>query len=374
MKELAFSEVSQIAQQHGLLPLRVIALEPLQQLLTKEMQRLEQWQSKGYAGEMQYMLRDTEVFFDFDKFLPGAKTILSFTIPYSNAVVGETPPGHGRVARYAWGRDYHRILKKRMKKFCTELQLRHSALQVRMFTDAVPILERFIARQSGKGFIGKNTLHIIPGLGSFGFLCEVFLNVEVSPDQVTQKAEKSFGCGSCQRCIDRCPTQAFVEPYVLDASRCISYLTIEYKEAFSSWQSQALGEWVFGCDICQEVCPFNHRNLAEITDPDLVPPSGNGPFLDLREILSIADPQAFLSRFAGTPLMRAGHNGLLRNACAVAANGNNLQLVSELVNLLDSPSKLLITAASDALLSLKDKASGLDSARITSALNKITIE
>lgn len=373
MLAIAFSEIAQIAQQHGLLPLRVVALEPLQQQLVQEMQRLEQWQGKGYAGQMQYMLRDSKVFFDFNKFLPDAKTILSFTIPYSNAVVGETPQGFGRVARYAWGRDYHRVLKKRMKKFCAELQQQNTELQVRMFTDAVPLLERFIARQSGKGFIGKNTLHIIPGLGSYGFLCEVFLNVEVAQQPIAQN-EKSFGCKSCQRCLDRCPTQAFVEPYVLDASRCISYLTIEYKEAFSSWQSQALGEWVFGCDICQEVCPFNHRSLDEIVDSDLIPSSANGPFLDLREILSLRDAAAFLSRFAGTPLMRAGYNGLLRNACAVAANGNNLQLVSELVSLLNSPSELVNTAAGAALLSLRDKASGIDSKRIAAALDKITIK
>lgn len=291
-----------------------------------ECQHLEDWQSKGYAGELQYMQRDPSLFAHLQHFLPEVRSVLSFVTHYDRRTPGrDRPPGFGRVARYAWGRDYHRVLKRALQNFVAECEKDYQVPIVsRIFSDAVPLLERAIALRAEAGFVGKNTMLIQPrGQGSFFFLSELLWNITVDRPKRSFEIVSSQSCGSCTRCQQACPTQAFASEYVLDARKCLSYLTIEKRTALHLWEREALGEWVFGCDVCQEVCPFNHQPIKDQRPPaidTLGAEHGAGPFLNLKEVLSLRTPEAFSARFQGTALMRATRAGLLRNAAVVAAN------------------------------------------------------
>lgn len=244
-----------------------------------------------------------------------------FAVRYDQAPHPARPPGFGRVARYAWGLDYHGTLKRRLQRVVRRLQ-RHLGrrFDYRTFTDAVPLLERAYAVRAGLGFIGRNTLLIRPGVGSYLLLAELVSEVEVAE---ATPAAAHRGCGGCHRCQPACPTEALVEEYQLDARRCISYLTIEKRGALSLQERGWIGEWLFGCDVCQDVCPFNHRAQRREGRADLerlTATRGVGPLLNLAELLQLRDAQMFWERFKGTALRRAGRESLLRNACAVAVN------------------------------------------------------
>lgn len=319
MPKIQFSKVQSIAKKFGLEALAFSSTNNA----NSQKNYLKFWQDQGYAADLEYMQRPLELLCEPKQIFPELKSIIVFTINYSNKIRPELKPGHAKVARYAWGRDYHKVIKKRLKGLVeglkTELEIRFN---YRYFADAVPLLERFYAKNSGLGFIGKNTMLIRPKQGSFCFLSELLWDVEIidSPLPLID-----YGCGSCSSCIKNCPTNAIVSPYQLDANRCISYLTIEKRGVLSDWEQSALGEWIFGCDICQEVCPFNYATLKQNNHncwdefSDLIAKEGQ---LDLSEILKIKDDQEFLLRFAGSPIMRTKRQGLLRNACAVTANLN----------------------------------------------------
>jgi epoxyqueuosine reductase len=279
---------------------------------------LEAWRAAGHAGEMGYMMRR---FPAMEQLLPGVKCVVSFAVYYDRAARPPLARCHGMVARYAWGRDYHKVLRRAGEAFVRELERRLAGtMRSRVFSDAVPLLERAIGERAGLGFIGRNSLLIRPGEGSFSFLGEVLLDAEVE----NTEAKKSGGsCGSCVRCIADCPTGAIVADGTIDARRCISYLTIEKRSALSRDERAAIGAWLFGCDICQDVCPFNHRGLKREAAPhyaELSHSAGAGSSLDVRALLAIRTHEEFSARFAGTPLMRAKREGLLRNAAVVAAN------------------------------------------------------
>jgi epoxyqueuosine reductase len=219
------------------------------------------------------------------------------------------------------------ILKRRLEAFCEELKSMQPELVYRVFSDAVPLLERGYAAQAGLGFIGKNTMLIRPKAGSFSFLGEILWNLEVEAEPAPVDVTN---CGACERCITRCPSHAFSEPFVLDARRCVSYLTIEKRGAFTEGESQAIGEWLFGCDLCQEICPFNHRALKEglASDlPEFDAHAGTGPWLNLASVLKLRSDAEFKARFRGTALLRAKREGLLRNAAVVAANTKSYELI-----------------------------------------------
>jgi epoxyqueuosine reductase len=190
------------------------------------------------------------------------------------------------------------------------------------------------------GFIGKNTLLIVPGQGSFLFLAEILWNVEIVDDEPPDRELKSpANCGSCQRCLDSCPTGAFVSPYVLDARKCISYLTIEKRGALSIQERKWLGEWVFGCDVCQEVCPFNHVSIKRNGRARISPlraEYGVGRVLSLQEVLKIRSHGEFVAQFGGTAVARAKREGLLRNAAVVAANTCAVPLLRDLIDVAQS--------------------------------------
>jgi epoxyqueuosine reductase len=223
------------------------------------------------------------------------------------------------------------VFKKRIVGLCKAISGDIGrGVNYRVFSDAVPLLERALARSAGMGFIGKNTMLIVPRAGSFLFLGEVLWDLEVVDLPGVELRVKSGDCKSCSRCIDLCPTAALVEERVLDASRCISYLTIEKRGVLTERERRWLGEWVFGCDICQEVCPFNVISIKRQSGPDLPEFSasaGSGGVVNLKDILSIRGDDAFLKRFAGTPIMRTKREGLLRNASVVAANTKCVELL-----------------------------------------------
>ncbi len=233
----------------------------------------------------------------------------------------------GRVARYAWVRDYHRVIKRRMREFVRSVERELGAeIAARWYVDDGPMLDRAAANRAGLGWFGKNTNILTPKFGSWVFLGQVITDLELESDEPLKKS-----CGSCVRCIDDCPTGALVAPYVLDNARCISYLTIENRGPIPRELRPMMGDWVFGCDICQDVCPVN-RKAREASQPIPLATSGRHSgrvstgtqsdelaSLDLVDLLGMSDAD-FLARFAGTSIMRAKRQGIQRNACVALGN------------------------------------------------------
>ena len=272
---------------------------------------LEDWNRRGYAASMQYMR-------DFDGRLerlrqsfPDAKSVICLTVSYYSPEEKPDPSSRvtGRVARYAWGRDYHKVLKKKLKTLIQRIQeYVGEPVDLRPFVDTGPILERKLAAKAGLGFIGKNTTLIGPA-GSYLFLAELVTPLELVYD-IPQGSFQE--CGNCTLCLEACPTGAIREPFVLDANRCISYLTIEHRGPIHPSLHRAIGNWVFGCDICIDVCPFNARPLPTLWE-ELRSERGVGSELNLEGIL-LLDEAGFRNRFQGTALLRAKWEGLRRNA------------------------------------------------------------
>jgi epoxyqueuosine reductase len=303
--------------------------------LSSDIPRLQHWQDAGYAGDMSYMKRPVDLLAHPEQLFAELRSVVVVGAFYDRAQREPLKSGFGRVARYAWGRDYHKVLRKRLRSFVADVEreLGHP-VKHRIFSDSVPLLERALAQASGLGFVGKNTMVITPRLGSFMFLGEVLWELEVvgSPQPIMSQSPTleisvphhgKSNCGTCSRCLDSCPTGAFVSEYVLDARRCISYLTIEKRGGLSLAERRWIGEWLFGCDVCQEVCPFNTVSIKTRRNPDFPEfdqSAGVGQSLSIAEILAIRADAEFIGRFAGTALTRAKREGLLRNAAVVAAN------------------------------------------------------
>lgn len=230
----------------------------------------------------------------------------------------------GRVARYARVRDYHRAMKRRMREFVRGLeQSLGASVAARWYVDDGPMLDRAAAHRAGLGWFGKNTNILTAGYGSWVLLGQVITDLPLLPDAPLKKS-----CGACVRCIDDCPTGAIVAPYVVDNARCISYLTIENRGAIPRELRPLLGDWVFGCDICQEVCPVNRKaRPGGLTA--LSAAAGVSPALDLIELLEMSEAD-FRARFAGTSIMRAKWDGMRRNACVALGNGGDAAAVPAL--------------------------------------------
>lgn len=277
--------------------------------------RYRDWLAKGYHADMGYMARPdaVEKRADPQVVMPQARSIVVVGMNY---YPGDFPPlrsDQGRVSRYAWGDDYHDVMISRLRQLADRIERAvGQPVAHRAYVDFGPLLERELAQRAGLGWFGKNTTLIHPAWGSYVFLGELLLALEL-------EADAPFGeerCGSCTACLDACPTGALVAPGVLDARRCISYLTIEHRGAIPEALRSLIGDWVFGCDICQEVCPWNkrfaHRAEASVLNP-------RRQTLDLIELLTL-DTRAFRARFRETPLWRPRRAGLLRNAAVVLAN------------------------------------------------------
>lgn len=272
--------------------------------LHEEEDRYEEWLKRGMAGEMHYMERNVDLRLDPTKLMPGTKTVVSLLFNYHNPTKPEDPEAP-RIASYALGEDYHYVVKWKLKELLKRFQAAWGEVQGRVFVDSAPIMERQWAQLSGLGWLGKNGLLLNKQMGSFFFIAELLLDLELEPD-----APALDHCGTCRRCIDACPTSAIIQPGVVDGSKCISYYTIELKGAIPEPAPSAHGNWIFGCDICQDVCPWNrhakrHEEPRFQPSPDLLN-WGKSDWEALTEV-------SFREHFRESPIWRTGVEGIQRN-------------------------------------------------------------
>ncbi|MCC6556792.1 MAG: tRNA epoxyqueuosine(34) reductase QueG [Polyangiaceae bacterium] len=280
--------------------------------------RYEEHVARGMHGEMGYLARYVEERrrLDTAAILEGARSIVCVGRRYARPAADEAGDGPlaGAVARYARGRDYHGHLKRRLHKLADFIRALAPGIQARALCDIEPVMERVWAARAGIGFVGKNGLVITPGQGSYQLLGEVVTTLALTPD--TPIAER---CGSCTRCLDACPTQAFVAPFVLDPRRCVAYLTIERPGSPAEELRAGIGEHLFGCDACQEVCPFNRAAPPPPARTEPFHPLARWAGRDVDDLVALA-ARGFDELTAGSPLRRARRAGLARNAVIVAAN------------------------------------------------------
>ena len=327
--------------------------------------------------------------------LPGARSVICLGLSYltRNSGAEDTGDGElpaGRVARYAWGRDYHRVIKRRMRAFVRALEASLGKdIAARWYVDDGPMLDRAAANRSGLGWFGKNTNILTPSHGSWVFLGQVITDLDLAADPPLKKT-----CGSCVRCIDDCPTGAIVAPYVVDNSRCISYLTIENRGPIPRELRPLMQDWIFGCDICQDVCPVNRKARPSATglntglnterteiffDSSALSPSSavnkDPGLLDLVELLEMSEEQ-FRQRFQGTPLMRAKREGMQRNACVALGNLGRSAAVPALARALAEASPLVRRHAAWALgqIGSADAKATLNAARETEQAAEVSEE
>lgn len=276
--------------------------------------------------------------------LPGARSIVALGTAYSWPEPAAPVPGsRGRVARYAWGRDYHRVIPPRLRALADAIvDLSGPNTRCRAFVDTGPLVDRAAAERAGLGFVGKNTNILTGRHGSYVFLSAILTTARLDPDPMVSR-----DCGSCRACIDACPTEAFVAPRQLDATRCISYLTIEHRGPIPTGLRPLMGQWVFGCDVCQEVCPWNRARPQSVQE-EFAPERGAGPTLDLEDLLRL-DDESFRSRFRDTPLTRTKRAGLLRNAAVALGNLGDLATIPTLTKALGDPEPVVRSHAAWAL-------------------------
>lgn len=272
--------------------------------LDEEAKKLEAWLQQKHHGEMAYMANHFDLRTDPRKLVPGAKSVISFSYNYFPKQQQEDPSAP-KIAKYAYGRDYHKVIKKKLKQLIAYLQEEIGEINGRAFVDSAPVMERVWAQKSGLGWIGKNTLLLTKGKGSFFFLAEIILDVELEYDGPV----KDY-CGSCTKCIDACPTNALFAPYQMDASKCISYLTIELKDKIPSEFKGKMENWMYGCDICQDVCPINARAKAH-QEKDFEAKEGLLT-MDKKEWEEITE-EVFEKLFEGSAVKRTKYAGLQRN-------------------------------------------------------------
>jgi len=300
-------ELKRRALEMGFNAVGVASLEP-----NAHAAELDRWLAAGYAGTMTYLHRQAAKRKEPARIMPGATAAV---VTLTNYFHNPGPPARGqpRVAQYAQSADYHRVLGHRLERLGEAIRELVPGSTTRAYVDAGAVPERELAQRAGLGWIGKNMMLIHPVLGSFTFIGVVLTDADLAPD-LPFEADR---CGTCRRCLDACPTAAFVAPHVMDARRCISYLTIEHRADFTADERSLVGDWLFGCDICQDVCPWNVQFARATADPDLAP----------RSDLAVPDPHAFLEldeetfvrRYGDTALERPGRCGMRRNAAATLA-------------------------------------------------------
>lgn len=305
MSQALLSLLSEQATALGFVRLGVARAEPL----GVEAQRLRAYIAAGRHGEMDYMARTEAVRCDprHAGMLPSAVSVVVLVTPYGAGEPCRAVPG--RMARYARSRDYHNVLHKRLRKLAK--LLREAGHEVRAAVDSMPVFERAWAQRAGVGFVGKNCCLIVPGLGS-----HVFLSALITSAQLPESSPMAPRCGACSACLSACPTQAFAGPHELDGRRCISYLTIEQRGAIPEALRPQVQDWVFGCDACQDVCPFNRSPRALWGDAAFADPRFSEP----AETYLQYSEEEFLRRTEGSPLRRTGRAGMARNAAVVLGN------------------------------------------------------
>ena len=305
--------------------------------------RLDDWLAAGYAGQMHYLADRRDAYSDPNRVLEGVRSIVMLAMNYRTAEPTKPLPGEGRVSRYAWSdSDYHDLIHERLDQLGARLREVRPEGRVRGVVDTAPLLEREFAQFAGLGWIGKNTLLLNRQEGSWFFLAALLTDIELNCDV----AHESDHCGTCRACLDACPTNAFPQAYVLDASKCISYLTIELRDAMPADLRDGVGEWLFGCDICQDVCPWNSRSPRS-KHAEFEPRADSNP-IDLIGLFDL-DDVAFRERFRHTPLWRPRRRGLLRNAAIVLGNRPTNAAIPALVRGLNDAEALVRGASAWAL-------------------------
>ncbi|MFT4645932.1 MAG: epoxyqueuosine reductase, partial [Planctomycetota bacterium] len=274
------------------------------EFLEEEAPRLENWLNQNMHGEMSYLANHFDKRLDPTKLVPGAKSVISLS--YNYYTDQELKSDSYKLSKYAFGRDYHKVVKKKLKILTQFIQEEIGEIDGRAFVDSAPVMEKAWAKKSGLGWIGKNSLMLTKGKGSYFFLSELIIDLELEYDNPYTKDY----CGTCTKCIDACPTDAIFEPYQVDASKCISYFTIELKEEIPQEMKGKFEDWIFGCDICQDVCPINSRAKVH-KQPDFAPRDG---LLDMskKDWKEITE-EVFEKLFFATPVNRTKFKGLKRN-------------------------------------------------------------
>jgi epoxyqueuosine reductase len=311
-----------------------------------ELDLTRDWLARGYAGEMKYLTDPRRS--DPQSIMPGLRSVIVCALNYNSpaprsvdALRPERTEARGWISRYAWGQDYHEILHQKLQSLASSLTERFTEPQEsRVYADTGPLHERLFAKHAGLGWLGKNTLLLNAKLGSWFFLGAILTTLDIPPTLGPAEAPPPDLCGSCTKCIDACPTGALVQPYVMDARLCISYLTIELRGSIPEELREPMGRHVFGCDICQDVCPWNRRapvTQTEAFQPRTFPRSkGDQPndaaavgtadaeeeslFLPRLEWLASMNEEQFREAFRGSPIKRTKWRGLVRNACIAIGN------------------------------------------------------
>ena len=301
----------------------------------------DEWVARGYAGEMDYLPRGAGKRRDSRLPVPGTARAIVVGLDYG----GRAPSGP--VARYARGDDYHDVMLGKLEELHGWLETEVGfSVKGKSYVDTGPILERDLARRAGLGWFGKNTNLVNPRLGSFFFIGALLVDLDLTPDAPFE----SDRCGTCTRCLDACPTDAFVEPRLLDATRCISYLTIELKGAIPEDLRSQMGTHIYGCDVCQDVCPYNVKFAQELREPAFAPRemAGHDAQSLARELLAM-DDEAFRAAFKNSPVRRAKRRGLARNAAVVLGNIGDEGNASALARATEDPDPLVREHAAWAL-------------------------
>ena len=348
MKGLSHSYIADICKKHSLLHIGVTDITPPS---SRRRSYYSNWINAGLHGEMKYLAAHAPLKYSPQDLLTGAKSLIQVLLPYYRPRrYPQLPQGQGRITRYAWGRDYHKVLKKRLSAVCGDLVQQFPGEKFRPFVDSGPLDERYYAQRARLGQVGRNGLLIHPEYGSWVFLGEIVSTLSIDSvsegPQGPKKSEfpdtRTFERGGlcppgCENCKRACPTGALGSEGVFDARLCISYLTIEYKGSIEESLRPLIGDWLFGCDMCQDVCPLN-RNVPDTGEGDFLRDIA-GESIDLSRILRVRTHEDMVEMLAGSPLMRLGVSQLLRNASIVAANTGAGFLIPELkkLTLYDDP-------------------------------------
>jgi epoxyqueuosine reductase len=282
------------------------------EFLSEEAPRLEEWLKRNYQGKMSYLENHFDKRLDPTLLVPGAKSVISLIYNYyPEKDLADTNPERYKIAKYAYGEDYHKVVKDKLKIFLERIEEKVGSVNGRAFVDSAPVHERAWAKKSGLGWIGKNSLLLNRTMGSFFFLAELILDLELEYDLPI----KDY-CGTCTACIDACPTDAIAEPYVVDGSKCISYFTIELKEEIPTSVKGKFENWIFGCDICQDVCPWNSFSKPH-SEPRFAPPD-NLEKMTQNDWSEITE-EVFKTLFKNSPVKRTKFEGLKRNIAFISS-------------------------------------------------------
>ena len=348
-----------------------------------ELNLTQEWLARGFAGEMKYLADPRRR--DPQSVMPGIRAVIVCALNYNspaprsvNALIPENSEPRGWISRYAWGRDYHEVLQEKLQSLASSLSEHFSEPhEARIYADTGPLHERVFAKHAGLGWLGKNTLLLNSKLGSWFFLGVILTTLDIPPTLGPAEPPAPDLCGSCTKCIDACPTGALVEPYVMDARLCISYLTIELRGTIPEELREPMGRHVFGCDICQDVCPWNRRapvtpaaefqprtfpqpskaQPSELGAPVTKEPEEDSLFLPKLEWLAAMNEDQFRALFRGSPVKRTKWRGLIRNACIALGNStlargsDDYERICSLLTRLSSSSEQLIAESAQWALS-----------------------